>query len=159
MKKVTIIRTIITLIIILTLAVIWGHSFMSRAQSSEESSYVKDILESFINSSGNIFVISELLIRKAAHFIEYAVLGIEFISLITLGQLITQETKAYILYAISSVAALFVALTDETIQFFSGRASRVLDVWLDFAGASVAICLYLIIWSIIKGRISNKLSK
>lgn len=156
MKKVKIIRTILIILILLTLAVIWGHSFMSRAQSSQESAYVKDILESLMSSSGNIFVISELLIRKSAHFLEYAILGTEIIALIVLGDFTISKAKAYILYFISSVTALFVALTDETIQFFSGRASRVLDVWLDFVGASVAIWVFLLVWHLIKNKVGNK---
>ncbi len=156
MKKVKIIRTILIILTLLTLAVIWGHSFMSRAQSSQESAYVKDILESLMSSSGNIFVISELLIRKSAHFLEYAILGTEIIALIVLGDFTISKAKAYILYFISSVTALFVALTDETIQFFSGRASRVLDVWLDFAGASVAIWVFLLVWHLIKNKVGNK---
>ena len=109
-----------------------------------------------MSSSGNIFVISELLIRKSAHFLEYAILGTEIIALIVLGDFTISKAKAYILYFISSVTALFVALTDETIQFFSGRASRVLDVWLDFAGASVAIWVFLLVWHLIKNKVGNK---
>lgn len=146
MKKTKIIRTIIIILIILTLAVIWGHSFMSKAQSSEESGYVKELLDNLINPNG-IMEISEFLIRKCAHFIEYAILGAEFISLLILGGLAPKGDKKFNLYFKSAIPALFVALTDETIQYFSGRASRVLDVWLDFAGASFAILLGMFLLS------------
>ena len=71
-------------------------------------------------------VISEHILRKAAHFTEFGVLGV-------LG------TVCFGMYGLKPLypafAGLLTALTDETLQLFSpGRSAHVTDVWIDFAG-------------------------
>ena len=52
----------------------------------------------------------------------------------------------------SLFAGLAVAVTDETIQIFSGRGSQVLDVVLDFSGALTGILLVSLLIPLIEKR-------
>ena len=154
-KKRKTIRIILSVIILLTVIVIWGHSFMTPEMSTEESSFVKEIVEAVVQSVSNneTFTVPEIVIRKSAHFFEYAVLGLELAILITSNK--KEEKKKGFLqslscnYITSFMIALFVASVDETIQYFSGRYSSIWDVMLDMTGASFLIGLFLLIRSLI----------
>ena len=74
------------------------------------------------------------LIRKAAHFAEFACLGF------LLAGFFRARGRAPLLPG--ALCGLLSACVDETIQLFSpGRASAVADVWLDFAGTLAGIFL------------------
>ena len=76
------------------------------------------------------------LLRKLAHFGEYAVLG----WLLT-GSL--YRAKNFLLLK-PLAAGLFLALCDETLQLFvAGRGSQVQDIWIDLAGVTAGT---LILW-------------
>ncbi|MBR5917663.1 MAG: VanZ family protein [Lachnospiraceae bacterium] len=150
-------RIIMTVIILLTVAIIWGHSFMTPEMSTEESSFVKEIVEAVVQSVSHneAFVIPEIVIRKSAHFFEYAILGLELAILITVNK--SEDHKRGIKsllgkYPAAFVLALIVAGIDETIQYFTGRYSSVWDVLLDMAGASFSIGIFLLICSLINKK-------
>lgn len=134
-------RNVWIVLLILTILFIWGHSLFSREASAEESGFVVKILE-MIFGTGNV---SENLIRKIAHLIEYSALGLELY--ILFGK-----------YLLSAVHGLFVALVDETIQLFVQRGSGVLDVWLDFSGVLFGALIALLILSR-AGRDQNAIKK
>ena len=124
-------KKILTVVIIVTLAVIWGHSLLGREASSEESSFVMALLTPFLEifvGRGNV---TELLVRKLAHFCEFFILGIELQLFFSLFN----SRKSAFLLALSH--GLFTALADETIQIFSSRGPMIQDVWLDFSGVIV----------------------
>ena len=130
-------KKILTVVIIITIAVIWGHSLLGREASSEESSFVMalltPLLELFVGK-GNV---TEHLVRKLAHFCEFFILGIElqlFFSLLN-------SRKSAVRLALSH--GLFTALVDETIQVFSGRGPMIQDVWLDFSGVTAGSLIAL----------------
>ena len=76
------------------------------------------------------------LLRKLAHFGEYAVFG----WLLT-GAL--YRAKNFLLLK-PLAAGLFIALCDETLQLFvAGRGSQTQDIWIDLAGVTVGT---LILW-------------
>ena len=149
------IRLILSIIILLTVIIIWGHSFMTPEMSTEESSFVKEIVEAVVQSVSNneAFTIPEIVIRKSAHFIEYAILGLELVILITINKNLQSDDdkkrglikKLLSLYPTAFVLSLFVGSIDETIQHFTGRYSSVWDVLLDLAGASFSILVFLLI--------------
>ena len=130
-------KKILTAVIIITLAVIWGHSLLGKEASSEESGFVMELLTPFLEifvGRGNV---TEHLVRKLAHFCEFFILGIElqlFFSLL-------KSRKSAFLLALSH--GLFTALADETIQIFSGRGPMIQDVWLDFSGVTAGSLLAL----------------
>ena len=153
-KKARLFRAILILITILTLAFIWGQSCLPDTASSKESGFLKELIDTLINSfNGNkLFELSEKILRKAAHFMEYAALGGEFCLLFATSKKIpsrnASKRKITFFYKNASkpaLTALFVAMIDETIQYFvPGRFSSVLDVWLDCAGATFGVFLIFV---------------
>ena len=139
-------KKILTVVIIVTLAVIWGHSLLGREASSEESSFVMALLTPLLEiivGKGNV---TEHLVRKLAHFCEFFILGIElqlFFSLL-------KSRKSAVLLALSH--GLFAAFTDETIQIFSGRGPMIQDVWLDFSGVTAGSLITLTVMMIKTNR-------
>ena len=67
------VRWVLGILIALTLAFIWSNSMQSRAVSGGMSGSLKTWLEQLLHTE-----ISEFLLRKAAHFSEYGLLGVEF---------------------------------------------------------------------------------
>ena len=97
--------------------------------------------------------ITDHLVRKTAHFVEFAVLGgllclVCKVCMVTGGEPGVGEpggksggesggepTKSGVVRAVCAcLLGLLAAFLDETLQLFSGRGSMVADVWLDFAG-------------------------
>ena len=121
------------LLILFTLAFIWGNSMKSRVESTELSMGLLDRLKPFLSAFG-IEPEDDHMLRKLAHFGEFALLGMELALyvLLTWGR----KKKAF---AGAALFSLFTAITDETIQLFSGRACQLSDVMLDFSGSICAI--------------------
>ncbi len=125
----------------LLLTVLWtGLIFLQSALPFDTSRTESSGLLAFVQ----IFLpwMSHNMLRKAAHFIEFCVLGV-FMSTTF------RYMRNYILIK-PLFFTLAVALCDESIQLFSpGRAAAVQDVWLDFSGAVFGA---LIVWLIYKLR-------
>ena len=129
-------------LLILTLGFIWGQSILPKAISSAESNHVLSLMEPLfylIFSSG---VITEHLIRKIAHFCEFAFLGFQLYCLPSFDKRSFRN---------SACLAFFSAFLDESIQMLSDRGDQISDVWLDFSGALFGIVfamliLFLIAW-------------
>lgn len=81
------------------------------------------------------------LFRKLAHFTEFFVLGIFSVSFFV-------SLKSKPIYAV--VLGACVAVTDETIQFFtsSGRAMRVTDMLIDTSGVIFATLIFYFFWKL-----------
>ncbi len=154
-KNLTRKRIILVIIIICTLTVIWGHSFMSGEQSGAESSFIFKILQPFLDFFAGEGNSTELFVRKAAHFTEFFVLGTEFflLMLLTIGRKKTEKPQRLPVMMVNAWAlGTLCALTDETIQLFSsGRGSAVSDVWLDSAGCLCSVLLGSLVY-ILKRR-------
>ena len=88
------VRWVLGILIALTLAFIWSNSMQSRAVSGGMSGSLKTWLEQLLHTE-----ISEFLLRKAAHFFEYGLLGVEFSLLLGLPLIKTAK--------ISSTGAIF----------------------------------------------------
>ena len=134
-------RKILIIAIILTLIFIWGNSLFDKEDSAEISGIVKDIIEPFLElftGKGNV---TDHLVRKLAHFCEYALLGFE------LCWFFSFERRArFSIYLIALSHGMFTAMIDETIQIFAQRGSSLVDVWLDSSGAATgAIVIFLIL--------------
>lgn len=132
-------QKVLIALIILTLAVIWGHSFLGQETSSEESGFVTEIVTPVLEvvvGKGNV---TEHLVRKLAHFTEFLLLGVELLCFFVFHK---SRKDAFLLALTHS---LFTALMDETIQIFSGRGPMIQDVWLDFFGATAGALIMLAI--------------
>lgn len=137
------IGTVLLLLAILAaLAFIWGNSLESAVESSLKSGRVRELIEPLMEllvGQGNV---TDHMVRKLAHLTEFAVLG----------ALLLLLTAAAFRVRLQSVLncqffLLLAALTDETIQLFTGRGSQVRDVWLDFAGGTAGLlAMLLLLW-------------
>lgn len=120
------------------IAFIWGASTVPGTGSSHASLSVVEALRFVLDSLGLASGwVTNLLVRKAAHFTEYAVLGVLVSSALDPG---ARRTRSRILL-IAAVLAL-VASLDESIQLFvPGRSGMVTDVLLDCCGAATGVAL------------------
>ena len=134
----------LTVLIILTLALIWGHSLLGREASSEESGFVMELLEPVLEmvvGEGNV---TEFLVRKLAHFTEFFVLGLELLTFFAYRKPLFPQA-----FLLALTHGFFAAFLDETIQIFSGRGPMIQDVWLDVSGFAVGASLMLgiMVWT------------
>lgn len=123
--------------------VIFGFSSDTAAESSGLSekiakSTVKTI-EKVIEIDGeqreNLFGIVHILVRKSAHFAEFAVLGV-------LSFLLAHSypISVRLCIVLSLGYCLLFAVSDEVHQLFiDGRAGRISDVLIDFLGSVSAV--------------------
>ena len=81
------------------------------------------------------------LVRKAAHFTEYGILGV------LLALELANFVKGWLRRFFEPASlALSVAFIDETIQLFvEGRSGQIMDIWIDLAGAALGILITLAI--------------
>lgn len=121
-------RQFLRLILIVTLCVIWGNSLLGK----EESASLSGGITAWLRSIG--IPVTDHFVRKSAHFCEFGLLGCELTLLFWLRSGASLQNSCN-----AAFGALLSAVTDETIQIFSGRGSQVQDVVLDFSGALVGI--------------------
>lgn len=118
------------------LAFIWGNSMLPGEDSSAVSGWAAEVLSIVF---GPRVQEAEFLLRKLAHFSEFALLGV----LLTWNRRLWQWPGRF---SAPALLGLLAAMTDETIQRFSpGRASMVTDVWIDFAGVCTGILISLLL--------------
>ena len=126
-------------LVILMLAFIWGQSLMPGDMSSMESEWVLtlvrpvvELLQRGLSALGYDFELS-YLVRKLAHFSEYAVLGV-------LMFLLFVKPDGRSRYILPAGLCLASACVDEGIQIFAvERGPALRDVILDFAGSCAGI--------------------
>ena len=84
--------------------------------------------------------LTEHLVRKAAHFTEYAGLG--FLLAMNTGAGIVPVFSLTRIAKANFTAAFCLPFIDETIQLFvEGRSGQISDVWLDMAGIYMGIMI------------------
>lgn len=118
---------------------IFSNSMKPADLSSADSGAVLRMVQQGLALAGiDSTVVTEHMIRKTAHFTEYAVLGI----------LLCNCFKTFVVTAdrrmLSQVLVSFlVPFTDETIQLFvTGRSGQISDVWLDCAGVAFGTMVF-----------------
>ena len=124
-----------------TLCFIWGNSLLGK----EESASLSGGITAWLNSIG--IPVTDHFVRKTAHFCEFGLLGCELMLLFWLRSGLHIQNCCN-----AAFASLLAAVTDETIQLFSGRGSQVQDVVLDFGGALVGILLTSVVTKQIEKR-------
>ena len=124
------------ILILVYLCFIYGNSLTPAAISSKESGYFLAKIQDFLAGAGmDAWWLTEHLVRKAAHFTEYAGLG--FLLAMNTGAGIA---PVFCLLKGNVTAVLFMPFVDETIQLFvEGRSGQISDVWLDMAGIVTGI--------------------
>ena len=127
-------RLLLRLVLIATLCFIWSNSMVGK----EGSASLSRTVTAWLNGIG--IPVTEHFVRKSAHFCEFGLLGCELMLLFWLRSGVHFQNLCN-----AAFAALLSAVTDETIQIFSGRGSQVQDVVLDFSGALTGILLVSLI--------------
>ncbi len=158
-------KKLIYILIALTLTFIWGHSMIPADLSTEESSYfvnlINGLLSPFLSSMGIVFSVTDHMVRKTAHFMEYALLGGEICLLsickggiyqsggnppktVSTDTVLTKNVQAHgpgdgkaqiVPWSAAYVFWVGVPVIDEFIQYFTpGRACMRQDVLLDMTG-------------------------
>ena len=136
-------KHILSILILLNLALIWGNSMLTGLSSEAVSggllSFLGRFLPVLLTEAGHTFL------RKAAHFSEFALLGLLYCGR---HRLVKGEAPVHLMGF-----GLAVACIDETIQIFTpGRASSLIDVWIDASGFALGLLLIVIFHTI-----SNKI--
>lgn len=129
-------KKILLFIIILLLAFIWGQSFLPKDASARESGFFYQIIKPFLElfvGPGNL---TRNMVRKIAHYAEFALLGL------TLSFLFKNKHRGFLW---TCGTAFLAAFLDETIQIFSGRGPMIADVWLDLAGTVTTAGIFFLI--------------
>ena len=128
---------ILGLLVLLTLAFIWGNSLLPRTESQEISQgLLAEICAALETVGVHLDPQNDHWLRKLAHFSEFGLLGVELCLLLWLNR--QKSVQGFINCA---CAGLAVAVTDEALQLFSNRGSQVQDVLLDFAGFLTGLLL------------------
>ena len=129
------------LVVVLTV-VIFVNSSLPATESGKLSGFVAQFVAQLsqlvdIELKGDV----EHTIRKLAHFLEFACLGLLWCKTFASFRVSNRTSTGYIL-----LLCLLTAVTDEYIQLFSlGREGKVMDVLLDFSGAACAWLWYRIV--------------
>lgn len=145
---------IIATVLAAVLCFIWGNSLLdggaSRKLSSAVTEFIRPIYELFTDDPVTDSTL-HAFIRKAAHFLEFAVIAA--VASLLLWRLRGEYPAQNLVYVLSG--SLFIAVTDEYIQCFSpGRSSSVRDIVIDFWGAAVgALIVFGVVFLI---RMINK---
>ncbi len=134
---------------------IWGNSLLPEGTSSVFSSWVKDILARIfpgLNAGGGDR--GHAMVRKLAHFSEFALLGLLLRWLFAM-----LLTRTFPQFGMPLLAGFLVACLDEIIQsFVPGRNPSLFDVGIDTAGVVLGIVLITLIHNqIIKSNKGVKL--
>lgn len=136
------------LLVLLTTLFIFYNSSKSNEASHNDSQFFSEIIsgnsvKTAVKTVNEPFVFS---IRKIAHLIEFAALGISVICLI----LSIKQKIGKAFFGSGLFYVLAVAVADEYLQTFSGRSSSINDILLDFTGAVIGFLLTLILVFIVK---------
>ena len=147
-------RTKIRMMLCITLTAvllifIWGNSLLPGEISGAFSSWVKDLLNRLLGRPPSDPQEGHGLLRKIAHFTEFACLGV---SLCWLLSMLKQK------FYIPLLCGFLVACTDETIQcFIPDRGPAIKDVAIDTAGVAVGIAVLLAVAAIYQKNKNNKI--
>ena len=132
-------KRILDILIALNLALIWGNSMLTGISSEAVSGGVLALLGRFLPVL--LTEAGHTLLRKAAHFSEFALLGLLYCGR---HRLVKGEPPVHLMGF-----GLAVACIDETIQIFTpGRASSLIDVWIDASGFALGLLLIVIFHTI-----------
>ena len=123
---------------------IFSRSLADQESSGEESRRVMELIRpvlAFLIGGENVTL---HLVRKLAHLTEFCVLGV---SLSVLSCRLGRKSVPWTI-----LTAVLTALSDETIQIFTGRGPSVTDVWIDVSGAAIGMLLVAVIAALARRR-------
>ncbi len=131
-------------LIVLTVLFIFSNSMKTSETSANSSEKVTEIIKPPVETIVGEGKVTDHLVRKLAHFTEFALLGVQL-------ALYFKKLSLFPLFS-----SLLIAVTDETIQIFYDRGSQVADIWIDYAGALFGFFVVLGIFVLIKAIAKSK---
>ena len=135
---------ICVVLLILNVLFIWGNSLLPANISAAFSGFVKKILEYILPIGEKNPELSHGLLRKIAHFMEFASLG----ALSAWLYIMLPERTVFLL-----PCGIVVAGVDEFIQrFVPGRSASFTDVLIDSSGVLFGVCVVLILRVLVSGN-------
>lgn len=136
------------LLALLAVGFIFSNSLDTRDTSNQKSNAIVDEVKPIVDPQDTIpRGTFNHYVRKSAHFLEFAALGF---CLMGLSDAISRKRRIPRVPA-ALLAALLVASTDETLQFFAvERGPGIKDVLIDFFGAVCGLLLMLLCLTIEK---------
>lgn len=162
MKKNTMKRNLLLILIIICIAFIFYNSLKNAEQSIKESNRIALIIEKVVaaihkgNPPENVTYFFKItfgnVLRGCAHFIEFFILGI-------LVMLYSDKFRVSVFrrFIFALLFCILIALLDETIELFSiGKAFELSDLALDGLGSMAGITLICLVWRIIKSKKGSK---
>ena len=145
MKK-QVIRFILSAALLSALvAFIWSRSLADISQSMSESDIFTDWAMVLLGRWFSRDTVS-FLVRKTAHFAEYAALGFSACALFFPCR---QQLRRFFLAA---VLCLAIAAADESLQLLTDRSARLADVGLDVCGALFGVGLFFLLRALLRKR-------
>ena len=144
-KKRFVIRLIMTLLCVAAVVVIFSRSAADADESTAQSMPLVEGINAFFRSIGLPIAVTDHIVRKCAHFTEYAILG--GLLSATVYLYVSTRLKTFLL---TLAIGLGVAVCDELIQLFpAGRSCEVRDMLIDFSGVVFAASVIQLIWFLI----------
>ncbi len=161
MKRLYFDRFISTALLFLWMSMIFMFSAQTGETSGDTSGSLVDVIiklfyPNFDRFSPaeqlNIIELWQIIVRKTAHFTEYAILGI-----LCANAFRTYKFSLGIHWSVSTVICILYAVSDEIHQYFvPDRAGRFLDVCIDTAGSITGIAFFMILYVFIQKRRKNR---
>lgn len=146
-NKKKIFTVLLIVLTVFTIFFIFSNSMESIPESKEKSEGVLELLKPILEPVFGEENLTDHLVRKMAHLVEFFLLGTELCGLC----LLFNRPMAF-----SMLGGLIIALSDETIQLVYERGSQVQDVWLDFSAVITAALLTLLLKKILTRRGKHK---
>lgn len=139
-------RVLFTIFALWTMVFIFSNSLEIADISSQRSARLLAAINAFL-AKADIPLLTEHIVRKLAHFCEYALLGFWYTLCL---RVYTRHYIRHISWPL--LLLLLVANIDETIQtFVSGRSGELKDVWLDFSGGITGLFCALVLILLVTG--------
>ena len=127
-------------LLVCCLAFIWGNSLTNGEDSGNMSGQLMQWINTFLRLDEQGAEKLHHLIRKGAHFTEFACLGL----LLTWLFGMMGEKKGH-LFCMPLLCGMMAACMDETIQVFTpDRGPSPIDIWIDTSGVAAGITVLLI---------------
>lgn len=161
MKRLYFDRIASAVAVLLWMAVIFWFSAQNGSSSGSMSAGVTEALARLLTpgfdrlsplAQAETVEAMHLFVRKAAHFAEYAVLG-----MLTVNALRTYRLNKALRLILPVVICLVYAISDEIHQYFiPDRACRALDVFIDTLGGLTGTLILLGLMWLVKRRRKRK---
>ena len=153
----TVIAILLAVLILSTMAVIFFFSGESGEESGSRSADVTDAILKITHPNLDSLPREEQqsieasvhhLVRKTAHFLEYAFLAfLTTCLLLWLKHFSVFRIRPRQVWVFPAALGLLYAISDEVHQIFSHRGARVTDVLIDFAGTLFGVCMvHVAVW-------------